>query len=201
MSAINRVRLVALVGAVVVSVQGVVALAATWIYVSEFDREFPVQDAPSASVVLVLGSRVDENGPGSYVRGRLDTALELYQTRRVERILNSGNGQPVAGNEPAVMRAYLEERGVPATAIIDDPEGYDTAASCLRTREVFGFDDVLIVTQDFHLGRAIALCRDAGVDARGVYADCACATWTVVRNHIRETYLAGPRALLTAVTN
>lgn len=200
MSAINRVRILALVSVTAVAVQFVIAVAATWIYVMAFDREFSVTDAPSAPVALILGSKVDEQGPGSYVRGRLDTALELYRSGRVERLLNSGNGRPEAGDEPAVMRAYLEEHGVPAAAIIDDPEGYDTAASCRRVRDVYGFDEVLVVTQDFHLGRAIALCRDVGVDARGVYADCDCAVWTVARNVIRETFLARPRALLTALT-
>jgi vancomycin permeability regulator SanA len=201
MSAINRARLVALIGVVLICVQGSVAMAATWVYVLAFGRQSYVENAPSAPVALVLGSRVDEHGPGSYVRGRLDTALDLYRAGRVERILNSGNGRPEAGNEPAVMRAYLEERGVPATAIVDDPEGYDTASSCRRARDVYGFDDVLVVTQDFHLGRAIALCRDVGVVAHGVYADCDCPMWTVARNHVRETYLARPRALLTALTN
>lgn len=201
MSAINHVRIFVLIGAVMVGVQFTVAVAATWIYVAAFGREFSVGDAPFAPVALVLGSKVDDQGPGSYVRGRLDTALELYRAGRVPRIVNSGNGRPEAGNEPAVMRAYLEERGVPADAIIDDPEGYDTAASCRRARDVYGFDEVLVVTQEFHLGRAIALCRDIGIDARGVYADCDCAVWTVARNIIRETFLARPRALLTSLTN
>ena len=201
MSAINRVRFVALIGAVMIGVQFIVAVAATWVFVLAVGRESSVENAPSAPVALVLGSKVDERGPGSYVQGRLDTALELYRMGRVERILNSGNGRPEAGNEPAVMRDYLEEHGVPAAAIVDDPEGYDTSTSCRRAREVYGFDDVLVVTQGFHLGRAIALCRDIGVDAHGVYADCDCPMWSVARNHIRETYLARPRAFLTSLTN
>ncbi|UPW11884.1 YdcF family protein [Gordonia terrae] len=154
----------------------------------------------SRSTLLVLGSLVyDDGSPGDYVRGRLDTALELYRAGGVDRIINSGNGSEEAGNEPAVMRRYLEERGVASRVITDDPAGLDTAASCRRAREVFGVDDVVIVTQGFHLRRAIALCRDQGVDARGVAARCDCPAWTLVRNHVRETVFAGPRALLTAV--
>lgn len=201
MSAISRPGIVLLVGSVLAAIELVIAVAATWIYVMSFSREFDVEDAPGASVAIVLGSKVSDGTPGSYVRGRLDTALELYRSGRVAQVLNSGNGRAEAGNEPAVMRTYLEERGVPATAIVDDPEGFDTAATCRRAREVFDVTDALIITQDFHLGRAIALCRNAGVDTRGVVADCDCATWTVLRNHVRENLLAAPRALLTALTN
>lgn len=201
MSAISRTRILLLIGASMAVVQFVIASAATWIYVMAFDREFEVADAPSAPVALVLGSKVTGGEPGSYVRGRLDSALELYRSGKVQQILNSGNGERAAGDEPQVMRDYLEQRGVPAASIIDDPEGFDTAESCRRTREVYDFDAVLIVTQDFHLGRAIALCRDYGVDARGVAAGCECATWTLARNHVREAVLAGPRALLTISTN
>lgn len=201
MSAITRTRILLLIGVSMGTVQFVIASAATWIYLVAFDREFDVPDAPSAPVALVLGSKVSDGEPGSYVRGRLDSALELYRDGRVQRILNSGNGDRAAGDEPQVMRSYLEQRGVPAAAIIDDPEGFDTAESCRRARDVYDVHEVLIVTQDFHLGRAIGLCRDIGIDAQGVYAGCECAPWTVARNHIRETVLAGPRALLTSLTN
>lgn len=201
MSAITRPRILLLVGSVLAAIELVIAVAATWIYVASYDREFDVDEAPEAPVVIVLGSKVSDGEPGSYVRGRLDTALALYESGRVARVLNSGNGRAEAGNETAVMRSYLEERGVPAAAIVDDPEGFDTAATCRRAREVFDVTKALIVTQDFHLGRAVALCRAAGIDTRGVVADCDCATWTVLRNHVRENLLAAPRALLTVSTN
>lgn len=184
-----------------VSVELWITLAATWMYVASVGRIDDAMAPASRSTLLVLGSLVyDDGSPGDYVRGRLDTALELYRAGGVDRIINSGNGSEEAGNEPAVMRRYLEERGVASRVITDDPAGLDTAASCRRAREVFGVDDVVIVTQGFHLRRAIALCRDQGVDARGVAARCDCPAWTLVRNHIRETVFAGPRALLTAVS-
>lgn len=177
-----------------------ITLAVTWMYIASVGRVDDAAAPASRPTLLVLGSLVyDDGSPGDYVRGRLDTALELYRSGGVDRIINSGNGSAEAGNEPAVMRRYLEERGVASRVIADDPAGLDTAASCRRAREVFGVDDVVIVTQGFHLRRAIALCRDQGVDARGVAARCDCPAWTLARNHIRETVFAGPRALLTAV--
>ena len=176
-----------------------ITVAATWMYAVSAGRVLDRDQVPSRSTLLVLGSLVEDGTPGDYVRGRLDTASALYGDGRVDRIINSGNGSPDAGDEPAVMRSYLEAEGVPARVIVDDPLGLDTAASCRRAREVFGVSSLIIVTQDFHLSRAIALCRGEGVDARGIAAECDCPSWTLTRNHIRETVFAGPKAVLSRV--
>lgn len=188
------VRGVVLVG--LIAAELVITVAATWIYFSSAGRVLDADDVPPGSTALVLGSLVDDGVPGTYVQGRLDTALDLYRNGRIDRIINSGNGSAEAGDEPAVMRGYLEARGVPTDDIVDDPLGMDTDASCRRAHDVFGVRRAVIVTQDFHVSRAIALCRSWGIDATGVAARCECAIWTVVRNHLRESLLARPRALL-----
>lgn len=196
----SAARLVApVVLAVLVVVELWITVAATWMYVVAGDRVLDAEQVPEGSTLLVLGSLVEDGVPGDYVRGRLDVAAELYRDGRVVRIINSGNGSPEAGDEPAVMRSYLEAEGVPAQVMVDDPQGLDTAASCRRARGVFGVDRLVVVTQDFHLRRAIALCRGEGVDARGVESECDCPSWTLVRNHIRETVFAGPKAVLSRV--
>ena len=180
----------------------VVTIAATWVFVASSGRIVDAQGIPNQSTLLVLGSLVSDGEPGSYVRGRLDTAVELYRTGAVARIVVSGNGDANAGDEPAVMRGYLESHGVPAAVIVDDPAGYDTDRSCRRLPEVVGdaaSNPVVIVTQDFHVSRAIALCRARGIDALGVEARCSCSWWTLARNHFREALLARPRALLTVL--
>ena len=137
----------------------VVTIAATWVFVASSGRIVDAQGIPNRSTLLVLGSLVSDGEPGSYVRGRLDTALELYRTGAVARVVVSGNGDADAGDEPAVMRDYLEAHGVPASVIVDDPAGYDTERSCRRLPEVIGgaaSNPVVIVTQDFHVSRAIA---------------------------------------------
>ncbi|MEO9326447.1 SanA/YdcF family protein [Gordonia aurantiaca] len=194
----SAARLVAPVALIVIELW--ITIAATWLCVASSGRIVDDEQMPDGSTLMVLGSLVYADGTaGDYVRGRLDTAVELYRTGKIGRIINSGNGSDEAGDEPAVMRAYLEAKGVPSGVIVDDPEGLDTAASCRRAREVFDVGSLVIVTQDFHLPRAIALCRDAGIDARGVVAGCDCPSWTLVRNHIREAVFAGPRAVLSAV--
>ncbi len=184
-----------------IAVELIVAVAATWVYVAAAGRVVGAGTLPRDSTLVVLGSLVSDGEPGDYVRGRLDTALDLYRDGHVARIINSGNGSADAGDEPAVMRAYLEARGVPAAVIVDDPVGFDTADTCRGLRDRFEVRRPVLITQDFHLDRAIALCRRLGVDdPTGVVAECACSWPTVFRNHLRETFLARPRALLTAIS-
>lgn len=188
--------------AVFIGVELIVTVALTWVCVAASGRVVHADRLSAAPrTALVLGSLVSDGVPGDYVRGRLDTTVDLWRRGALRRIILSGNGSAAAGNEPAVMRGYLLERGLPPSAMLDDPAGFDTVASCRRAREVFGADTVLVVTQDFHLDRAIALCRAMGVDATGVVARCDCPVWTVVRNHVRELVLANPRALWSAVTS
>jgi vancomycin permeability regulator SanA len=180
--------------------EGIVAASATWVYFAARSRVVAPQDVPAGSTALVLGSKVSDGEPGEYVRARLDTAVALYRSGRVTTILNSGNGSSRYGSETGVMRAYLERAGVPSAAIRDDPAGYDTERSCVRARSEFGLSAAVLVTQDFHLDRAIALCRRHGPDPIGVAAPCPdCAWWSIVRNHLREALLARPRALLSLV--
>ncbi|QKT09289.1 YdcF family protein [Gordonia sp. X0973] len=183
-----------------VVVEGIVAAANTWVYFAARTREVVPADVPAGSTALVLGAKVSDGEPGVYVRARLDTAIGLYRSGRVTTILNSGNGSSRYGSETDVMRAYLERAGIPSSAIRDDPAGYDTERSCSRARSEFGLSKVVLVTQGFHLDRAIALCRLDGPDPIGVEAPCPdCARWTIARNHAREALLARPRALLSTV--
>ena len=187
-----------LVGLIVV--EGMAAAAATWVYVAARNRVVAPDEVPRGSTALVLGAKVSDGQPGEYVRARLDTAIELYRSGQVATILNSGNGSSRYGSETAVMRAYAERAGVPSAAIRDDPAGYDTERSCARARSEFDLSQVVLVTQDFHLDRAIALCRLDGPDPIGVAAPCPdCAWWSIARNHLREALLARPRALLSTV--
>ncbi|QPL06671.1 YdcF family protein [Actinomyces respiraculi] len=126
-------------------------------------------DDPSAPVAIVLGARVYESGrPSPWLAYRLDVAADLYLSGRVGALLVSGDGRQAAHDEPAVMRDYLVAAGVPEQAIVLDPAGYDTHDTCVRAREVFGVSHALVVTQDFHEPRAVALCRHAGIDAQAV---------------------------------
>jgi SanA protein len=131
-----------------------------------------VADAPEAYTAIVLGARVYPSGRlSSMLEDRVLTAVELYKQGKVERILVSGDhGQPDY-DEVNAMKDFLVEQGVSAEDIFLDHAGFDTFDSMYRAKEVFHVDSAVIVTQEFHLPRAVYIARGLGLDAYGVAAD------------------------------
>lgn len=126
---------------------------------------------PFAPVALVLGAGLHHGVPTPMLATRLDIAAQLYREGRVRALLLSGDNGRMGYDEPSVMRAYLIARGVPAEVLVLDYAGFDTWDSCVRARDVFGVRRVTVITQSFHLPRAVTLCRTAGLDAFGVGDD------------------------------
>ena len=83
-------------------------------------------------------------------------------------LLVSGDNGTTSHDEPTAMRDYLVQHGVPSDKVVLDYAGFDTWDSCVRAKKIFGVDRALVVTQQFHLARAVFLCRPAGIDADGV---------------------------------
>ena len=126
-----------------------------------------VAKVPAADVALVLGTAPigPEGGPNRYFVYRLDAAAALWKAGKVKYFIVSGSG-----DEPAAMRAGLIERGVPPQAIYRDDAGYRTWDSVLRARDVYGQKRMVIVSQRFHLDRALFIARQQGLDAWGLEA-------------------------------
>jgi SanA protein len=123
-------------------------------------------------VALVLGAGVTPEGTPSYVlQDRLDEALALRNAGRVRRILVSGDHGTPSYDEPGAMRTYLEARGVPPDDITLDHAGFDTYSSVWRAKHVFGASRVVVVTQAYHLPRALWVARALGMQAEGRAAD------------------------------
>lgn len=176
-----------------------VTLSGTWVLIRSEGRVFSVEDAPTAPVAIVFGAAVSDREPGSYLKGRLDTTLELFRRGVIDTAVVSGDAIPPYDEEVAVMRQYLERSGIPAERIIDDPRGLDTDDTCRRARAVYRVHRALLVTQDFHVPRAVALCRAWGIDAFGVVAGCDCSKRSLVRNYLREAFLSRPAAFIYAL--
>lgn len=127
---------------------------------------------PLADCALVLGAAVRDDGtPSDMLRDRLDEALAVWRAGRVKRILVSGDHRTARYDEPGVMRRYLEAHGVPPSVIFMDHAGLDTYSSAWRARRVFGAASVVVVTQRFHLSRAVWVSRALGMQAEGSPAD------------------------------
>lgn len=125
-----------------------------------------------AQAVLVLGASVFADGtPSDILADRLEVAADLYLAGAADSIIVSGDNRDAHYNESDAMKDYCIGLGVPADAIIVDHSGYDTYASVYRARYEYGMDSVLIVTQAYHLYRALAIAHGLGMEAEGVPAD------------------------------
>lgn len=126
--------------------------------------------------IVVLGAFVKVDGnPSDMLRDRLDTALELYRAGVSEKILVSGDHGSVGYNEVGIMKKYLVDNGVPEENVFMDHAGFSTYESMCRTKDVFltesYYKRVIVVTQEYHLYRALYIAEQIGVDAYGVPAD------------------------------
>uniref|UniRef100_A0AAU3H1S7 YdcF family protein n=1 Tax=Streptomyces sp. NBC_01401 TaxID=2903854 RepID=A0AAU3H1S7_9ACTN len=175
-----------------------VALApAAWLYTAADARVRTVADAPAREVAVVFGAGLWEGRPSPYLAHRLDAAAELYRAGKVRVVLVTGDNSRAEYDEPDAMRRYLTAQGVPDGRIVSDYAGFDTWDSCVRAKRIFGVDRAVLVSQGFHIRRAIALCRSAGIDAYGVGADDVHdVTWYY--GGTREVFAAG-KALLDAM--
>ena len=123
-------------------------------------------------VAIVFGARVYSNGRLSgMLRDRVDTAIDLYKKGAVSKLLVSGDNQFEDYDEPSAMMEYAIAQGVPAEDIQPDFGGRRTYDTCYRAKSIFQVDSAILVTQQFHLPRALFLCEQLGMDAVGVAAD------------------------------
>lgn len=125
-----------------------------------------------AHTAIVLGASVKSNGNLSIMlRDRVESALFLYNEGKVKRFLLSGDNGNKNYNEPLAMKKYLMERGVPEDHIYLDYAGFDTYDTMYRSRAIFEVNSAIIVTQEFHLPRALFIARKMGFDYAGYTGD------------------------------
>lgn len=144
---------------------------ATWMRLESGDRVGTTAEAPAREVAVVFGAGLWKGRPTPYLAHRLDAAAELYRTGKVKVVLVTGDNSRVEYDEPDAMRTYLTGRGVPDERIVSDYAGFDSWDSCVRAKKIFGVDRAVLVSQGFHIHRAVTLCRSAGIDAYGVGVD------------------------------
>lgn len=128
--------------------------------------------APEAPVAIVFGAAVyPGNRLSPVLADRVRTAVQLYRLGKVRHLLLSGDNRFITYNEPAAMVQFARSLGVPDAALQPDYAGRRTYDTCYRARAIFGVRRALLVTQRFHLPRAIYTCRALGIEAYGVVAD------------------------------
>jgi SanA protein len=131
-----------------------------------------VDQVPAQPVAIVFGAGVRPDGRLSPVLGdRMDAAIDLYRQGRVQKLLVSGGRRSQHYDEPARMVDYALARGVPAADIAADPAGFRTYDTCYRAAAIFGVSQAVLVTQSFHLPRALFTCANLDIQAVGFAAD------------------------------
>jgi SanA protein len=131
-----------------------------------------VGEVPPAEVAIVPGALVEPDGEMSaMLAARVEWASRLWHAGRVEKILVSGDHGSWRYDEPDTMRKALVRNGVAPEDVFEDHAGFDTWATMVRAREIFGVDEAVVVTQGFHMPRALYLADRAGIAATGLTAD------------------------------
>lgn len=128
-----------------------------------------VSQVPAHKVGLVFGAMVRSDGSLSpMLQDRVNGAIALYNAGKIEKILMSGDNGSTDYDEVTNMKKYALSYGIPEGDITLDYAGFNTYDSCYRARAIFQLKDVVLITQNYHLHRAIYTCRNLGIDAVGL---------------------------------
>lgn len=134
-------------------------------------RVHQVENTPDSQVAIVFGAGLWRDGsPTPVLRDRVRAAAELYFSGKVDKLLMSGTTIGYY-NEPRAMRNFALSLGIPNDVIVQDYLGLRTYDTCWRARHIYGIHTATLVTQAFHLPRALYICNSLGVEAHGVSAD------------------------------
>lgn len=135
-------------------------------------RIFQVSDVSASRAAIVFGAGLLRDGtPSPVLKDRVTAAVQLYQAGKVEKLLMSGDNRFIDYNEPAAMKTYAMGLGVPEEDIVLDYAGRRTYDTCYRAKEIFGLNEAILVTQRYHLPRALFTCQGMGMTVNGVAAD------------------------------
>jgi vancomycin permeability regulator SanA len=194
------VRAVGWTGWALLAAGGLLLLLNLWVIWSSQPRMFYALDTlPVQPVALVLGtsSKTSSGKPNQFFGNRMDAAAALYRGGKVSRMIVSGDNRSSRYyNEPQQMKTALQERGVPADAILIDGGGVRTLESVSRCRTVFGEDRITIVTQGFHGYRALFISQRLGMEANVLVARGAPFSLTAIRVHAREFFARAVNCLI-----
>jgi len=135
-------------------------------------RTFTADTILAERIAIVFGAGLRKDGtPTAILKDRVETAAQLYQQGKVNKLLMSGDNRFVEYNEPEAMRQYALDLGIPDKDIVLDYAGRRTYDTCYRAKAIFQVDSAILVTQSFHLPRALFLCNWFGVKSTGVEAN------------------------------
>ncbi|OQY16842.1 MAG: hypothetical protein B6I35_15340 [Anaerolineaceae bacterium 4572_32.2] len=144
------------------------------------------KETPARPVAIVFGALVWSDGrPSDMLADRVRAAAQLYHAGKVRKLLLSGDNRFVDYNEPQAMKEVALALGVPEEDLVLDYAGRRTYDTCYRARHIFGVEQAVLVTQEFHLDRALFTCGNLGIETVGFSADLQ-PYWHIRRSQLRE---------------
>lgn len=126
---------------------------------------------PEEKVGIIFGAGIRNDKPSKYLKDRLDAGIELYRLKKIDKILLSGDNGSDEHDELTVMKLYCYENGVDTTKIYVDYAGFDTYSTMYRAKHIFKIDSAILVSQEYHLNRAIYIGNQLGIQSVGLAAD------------------------------
>lgn len=146
-----------------------------------------MESTPKVDAIIVLGARIFTNGNVSLMlKDRLDVGYDLYMGNKAEKIIVSGDHGQKEYDEVNAMKQYLKEKNIPGEDIFMDHAGFSTYESLYRARDIFQVKKAIIVTQEYHLMRAVFIARELGIEAYGVSSDMHIYFGHMLKNELRE---------------
>ena len=134
------------------------------------DKEIKYHHFYETNVAIVFGAAAWRSGPSDAFADRLKIAQKLYESGNVTKILISGDNGKLQYNEPETGKKYLITKGVKSEDIVLDYAGFRTYDTCVRASKIWNIKKAYLVTQEFHLSRAIFTCEQFGIVSVGVSA-------------------------------
>ncbi len=160
-----------IVAFLVLSLLGVLAMIIPVLLVNSYEKNIyrSLGEVENVDLAIVFGAGVKNNGdPSDALKDRLITVAEIYDAGLINKILVSGDNRFKYYNEPEAMRDYLVNvENIPSEDIVLDYAGRRTFDTCIRAKEIFQIDEALLVTQEYHLPRALFTCNSLGVVSNG----------------------------------
>ena len=155
---------------------GILAVAAINIFIVSYSAKYTLTTQQAAQLgdvdcIMVLGCGVRGDSPSPLLADRLQRGVEVFDAKTSAKILMSGDHGQVGYDEVNVMKQYALDCGIAESDIFMDHAGFSTYESMYRAKEIFGVDKMIIVTQKYHLSRALYIARSLGIEAYGVASD------------------------------
>lgn len=165
---LNRAVCIAITGALIIALINIYVISFSKSRILTMDQAAEIQDV---DCILVLGCGIIDNRPGLMLKDRLDKGIELYNQNSAPKLLMSGDHGQNGHDEVSVMKRYAINNGVSSSDIFMDHAGFSTYESMYRAKEIFRAHKVIIVTQRYHIHRAIYIAQALGLEAYGVAAE------------------------------